>query len=316
MDIEKGSGVHIIRILILVFVLLSSVSADNWQSYTIENGNFTIEFPGEPNEQTKKVATEFGNLDMNILVYSDKDLSYTVTYTDYPSSVLSTVNIDTFLINARKGAVKNTNGILLQDMIINYETYPGREVRIAIMKGQAVIRIKYFLVGNRLYQVLAALPPAEEHTETTKRFFDSFTLNKNADIPFIEQLLQTIGYTYETREKGKYNLTLNYDDERTQLIHIWPFISNVTSKEEYDIWSTIAKYPSVLADSIYQKILIKNGTSDIGRFQTFKTDDGYLLVYSAVYAGKYDAAILKKVILDVSGISDYFEKMITQKDDY
>jgi hypothetical protein len=109
---------------------------------------------------------------------------------------------------------------------------------------------------------------------------------------------------------------LGYDDHRTQLVHLTPFISNVTSREEYDIWSTVAYYQGLLPDTIYQKLLIKNGEADIGSFQIFKVDSGFVLVYSAVLNGEYDAAILKKVILDVSGIADYFEEIITKKDEY
>lgn len=307
---------NIFRIIILFFFLFSISYSNNWKTYTIKGGNFTVKFPGEPKQQTQMLDTKIGKFDMPMLVYADGDLSYIVGFTDLPKSAMTTVNIDTFFNNAKKGVLKNTNGTLLQEKIITYKSYPGREIRISIMNGKAIIRSRYFLAGNRFYEILAVLPPDKEYIENTIRFFDSFTIEDNADLPFIEQLLKSIGYTYEITDKGEYRLTLGYDDQRTQLIHLTPFISNVTSKEEYDIWSTVAYYNGFLPDTIYQKLLIKNGEADIGRFQIFKVDSGYVLVYSAVLNGKYDAAILKKVILDVSGIADYFEKMITNKDEY
>jgi len=306
----------IAHIMLSSLFLLSVAYSSNWKTYTIKDGKFTIELPGEPKQQTQTLDTEFGKLDMSMLIYTNENSSYIVGFTDYPKSSMTTVNIDTFFENAKKGALKNTNGTLLQEKVIAYKTYPGREIKVSAMNGKAIILMRFFLAGNRFYEVLAALPPDEEYTENTKRFFDSFTIEDDAELPFIEQLLKSIGYNYEMTDKGNYRLVLKYEDQRTQLIHLTPFVSNVTSKEEYDVWSTVAYYRGPLPDTIYQKLLIKNGEADIGSFQTFKVDSGYVLVYSAVLNGKYDATILKKVILDVSGIADYFEEMITKKDKY
>ncbi len=304
--------------VILLFLIFSVTNAypNNWQTYTIPGGNFTIQFPGEPEQNTQEVATAFGNVEMKMLMYSVEDFYCAVAFADLLQLPRTKTEVDSFFNNAIKGMVHKANGQLVFKQPITYDNYPGREIKLLVMNGTAILRGRLFLAGNRLYQLIAITKSGNNKTEMIEKFWDSFTIDYDTGVPFIERLLKEIGYTYELADDGEFQLTLLYEDQRSQLVHIYPFVSETTKKVAYDVWSTVAAYQEMLPDTIYQKLLIKNGESNNGRFQAFAIDSGYVLVYSAVLSESFDAAILKKVILDVAGIADVFEQMITNKDDY
>ncbi len=302
--------------IILIVVIFYSASANEWKEYYLENGDFSVEFPSDPEKKIQQIPSQYGILDMNMLTYTDGNSNFTASYTDYPLSSIVSVNIDSFLNGARDGALKNTNGKLISEKVIQYKNHPGREIKFSLLDGKAMIRAKYYLVRNRLYQILVVAPPADLYNKNLQTFYDSFKLTEGAGLPFIEQLLTNNGYNYNIGEKGEYHITLRFEDNRTHLVRISPFVSNVNSKQSFDIWSVVAKFKSSLPDSIYHKLLVKNGEADIGRFQCFKSGDEYLLAFSAVFNGIMDQKILKKIVVDVASISDTFESQITQKDDY
>jgi hypothetical protein len=141
-------------------------------------------------------------------------------------------------------------------------------------------------------------------------------LTEDAGLSPAEQLLKTIGWTYDKQEDGDIHLTLQFEDERTQLVRLVPVVSSFTGLQTYDIWSVVSNDPMAVPDSMYRKMLIRNGDTDIGRFQIFPGDSADLIVYSAVFEGEMNPEILKDIINEVAAMADIFEEQITRKDDY
>lgn len=132
----------------------------------------------------------------------------------------------------------------------------------------------------------------------------------------MEKLLNEIKYDFETSDDGIYYVTLEFEDSRTQLVRIEPFKSTLTNKIQFEIWTPVVLYTAGIPDSIANRLLIENSDIEIGRFESFENEDGYLVVLSALFYGKFDKNILKTIIAEVAAVSDIFEFDLTQKDDY
>ncbi len=306
------------KILIFVLIIIQSgiLLAQDWQEYTIEGSDFYVKLPEPPEKKVQEIPSTQGIITMNMLTCIDGQMNFIVSFSDYPATSLNNVNLDSFFIQARDGAVKNIQGKLISEKIIKYNDYPGREIKFSVMEEKAMVKNRFYLVKNRLYQVMAIVDPLQLYTDPVEKYFASFRLTEDAGIPRIEKLLKNIGYTYDTTPKGEYHVTLRFEDQRTHLVRIAPFVSDLTLKELYDIWAIISNDSLAIADSIYTSMLIKNGETSIGKFQLFPKGNKNLLVYSAVFMGELTQEILKKIINDVASIADIYEEQITGADEF
>jgi len=86
---------------------------------------------------------------------------------------LEEVGQEGVLDGARDGAVANTQGTLLSELIIEVEGNPGREVKISVDGGKATSIAKIFLVGDHLYQAIVVTPRDDAYRPGVRRFLDS-----------------------------------------------------------------------------------------------------------------------------------------------
>lgn len=147
----------------------------NWKMFTSQEGNFSALFPGEPKEKTQNELV----FKMHSFVFSTKKVAYYVSYTDFPEK-LRVSPTDKFYDNARNGSL-GKDGKLLQEKSITIEGFPGREIQVDKNKGEAFVVDRYFLVANRMYQVMAVVPKQDQSSTNISYFLDSFSLlKKNA----------------------------------------------------------------------------------------------------------------------------------------
>jgi hypothetical protein len=126
-----------------------------------KDGKFTVALPDKPTEQTNKVPTAVGQLEMHMFVIDQKDRAYLVTYSDYPKdSVVD--KADKVLDGVVDGNAKALKGKLAsQDKItitVGKKDYPGREITVELPDKKGLYKARAFLVGDRLYQVVALGP--------------------------------------------------------------------------------------------------------------------------------------------------------------
>ncbi len=144
-----------------------------------------IEFPGTPTSQVQSVKTALGDLTMNIHMYevpagaTDDNFLYGLIDSEYPDSVINSDKkelLDQFFRKSVDGAVSNVHGQLLTEQTIGLEGYPGRDIRVNYQQGVAVIRMRFYLVRNRLFLLQTITDPKKESNPSIGRFFDSFSL--------------------------------------------------------------------------------------------------------------------------------------------
>ncbi len=170
---------------LILFSLMSFVKPDGWYLFQSEQYGYKIEFPKEPTENPQVVNSEIGELKMNIFMYDaskvgkDDNLIYMINYTEYPDTSINskrTEILDDFFRNSIDGAVKNVRGELLSEKIIKIGEYPGREIKIDFKDGMAVIRMRLYLVRNKMYLLQTITETKKDFNKSITKFMDSFEL--------------------------------------------------------------------------------------------------------------------------------------------
>jgi hypothetical protein len=168
-------------LLVIFFPLTVGAQDKKEPPFQSKDGKFTVTLPAKPTEQTTKVPTDVGQLDMHMFIVDQKDRAYLVTYIDYPKGSVGD-KADKVLDGVVDGNVKGTKGKLTsQDKItltVGKKDYPGRAVTIAMPDNKNVYRGRAFLVGDRLYQVVALGPDEFVKGDAVKGYLDSFKIDE------------------------------------------------------------------------------------------------------------------------------------------
>jgi hypothetical protein len=162
---------------------LLNVSQPDWQTYQSPAGRYSILMPGRPKEQTQAFESAVGTLDLHIATYENRSGAYLVMYVDYPADLVAAGQASAILDGAAQGAVANVDGQLTRQQAVSLGAAPGREIEFdaAAQGAQPATRIKvrYYLVGRRLYQVMVVAPQAQGLPADAPKFLDSFNLNES-----------------------------------------------------------------------------------------------------------------------------------------
>jgi len=169
---------------VLVILLFSHfVKPNEWFWLESKQYGYKVEFPDKPTERPQRIKSAIGELKLNMFIYDaskapqDDNLMYMVNYTEYPDSVVNAdkiENLDVFFRGAIDGAVKNVNGKLLSEKIIELGKHEGREVKVDFQDGVAVIRMRMFLVQNKMYMLQTITETSKDFNKSITRFMDSF----------------------------------------------------------------------------------------------------------------------------------------------
>ena len=142
-----------------------------------KDGRFTVQMPGEPKEQTSKVNTPIGPIDVHLFISApDPKSAYMVGYSDYPEEVVKKSDSDKILDGARDGAVRNVKGTLESEKKITMDGHPGRDYVISTEGFRGRERI--YLVNARLYQVMLLGSKEFVTGKDADKFLDSFKLTE------------------------------------------------------------------------------------------------------------------------------------------
>jgi hypothetical protein len=95
-------------------------------------------------------------------------------YSDYPETILK-APADKVLDGGRDGALANTEGKLVSDQGLSLDGFAGREFIIEI-PGKGLMKLRTFLVRQRLFQVMAMGTKEKIEHEDTGKYLASFRL--------------------------------------------------------------------------------------------------------------------------------------------
>jgi hypothetical protein len=149
-----------------------------------DTGHFVAVFGGAVQRGSQQVPTKVGNIAMNMIYYDGGTIAHMVIYCDYPAgSVASSGGPEKVCANASDGAVKSVNGTIRTSSAYQLGDSNGLEVVADIPPKNpkdpstaSVARLRFFVVGDRLYQVMYIGPTGQETSPEAVTFLDSFRL--------------------------------------------------------------------------------------------------------------------------------------------
>jgi hypothetical protein len=157
-----------------------------WQPVDESNLGFKIEMPGEPKRVVVQATNETGGEEpvSMLLLKPDSDRSFAIAWADKPPVArMNDLTADKTLDQARDGALNRTGSTPISEIRTNPQGFPGRDV-VAHNVGGGVLDARFIYAGTRLYMLIATSPSsAARHEDEVIRFFNSFTVTGNSEIP-------------------------------------------------------------------------------------------------------------------------------------
>jgi hypothetical protein len=150
-----------------------------WQVYHSKEGGYTVWLPGAPMESSSEVAGATRPRQIRQAILKDllSGLHFQVNYSDFGDIIFP--DAEAALDAARDGAVRKINASSLREERIKLGPHPGRDLRIALPGGKGlVVRARFFLVGQRNYQLLVAGPAKAAEGPAAIQFLESFRLDR------------------------------------------------------------------------------------------------------------------------------------------
>ena len=157
------------------------VDGPSGTEYVSAAGRFTIRFPGVPQEFEGTHDTKVGQI-ASRFVMLNTDITHVVNYTDYPMNMEQPELVKRVLDNARDGGlarVAKEEPRILSETDVSVLGHPGKLLRVEL-KGDAIVRYKIVVVGNRVYVLSVGTPKRPDaqadYEKRATTFFDSFKL--------------------------------------------------------------------------------------------------------------------------------------------
>lgn len=153
---------------------------DEWEEFSFGYAGFRVALPATPVEEVIPADPELGLGESGAILLDTggNTLGYGAFYRDYIDlPPLETPEaIATFFDDFRDDFVANgvLDGQLLREREIMLDSHPGREMEIIGTEG--FLKTRVYLVGDRLYMIVAVAMTEETYPETGDRFLDSFEL--------------------------------------------------------------------------------------------------------------------------------------------
>jgi hypothetical protein len=157
-----------------------------WRPVDESSQGFKLEMPGDPQRVVVQATNEAGNTEpvSMLLVKPDSERTYAIAWAEKPPVArMNDLVPDKTLDQARDGAMNKTNTTLVSEIRSNPQGFPGRDV-VTRNAGGGILDTRFVYAGARLYMLIATAPSASaRHEEDVFRFFNSFAIASNTQIP-------------------------------------------------------------------------------------------------------------------------------------
>jgi len=159
-----------------------SLAAAELKDFADPDGGFTVQMPGQPTASTQKA----GGGDMKLYVTEEESDAGSgaclVSVLVIPGAgEEANARLQQRLDGGVDGLLRSMSGKLVEvERIQLSDKYPGRFVRAKVKMGETdgVARARFFLVGDKLYQVMAVGTDSWIDGEDRSTFLRSFKLTK------------------------------------------------------------------------------------------------------------------------------------------
>lgn len=147
-----------------------TASPSIWKQFTNETGGFNLLMPGQPTENKSDGVTSFS------VTRAREAVTYTVSFIDFPVNPAQEANgINDAFMGIKEG-ITEEGGKVQQEQAINLNNFPGQELRIVMPDG-AITRIRSYIVGKRLFLIMASTTKEASLKKSLQGYLDSFRIN-------------------------------------------------------------------------------------------------------------------------------------------
>lgn len=157
-----------------------------WRPVDETSQGFRLEMPGDPRQIVVQADNETGSTEpiAMIQVKPDSGRTFAVAWADKPPVArMNDLVPDKTLDDARDGALARTATTKISEVRSNPQGFPGRDIEARNVAG-GILDARLIYARSRLYMLIATSPSVTgRHEEDVMRFFNSFTIAGNTQIP-------------------------------------------------------------------------------------------------------------------------------------
>jgi hypothetical protein len=122
-----------------------------WKEFSSAAGRFKVSLPGNPTKTSTTIKLSLGNIKRHTFTLWAGFGTFFVSYSDLPVNLDEPDDIKEFLDHHWEKDEVVSQGKLLSRTEIELDGYPGREFIVETPKS--TFRMRYYLVGQRFYQI-------------------------------------------------------------------------------------------------------------------------------------------------------------------
>jgi hypothetical protein len=148
----------------MLFVTMASGQTE-WKQFTNPSGNFSVLFPGTPQEQASGAPRH-----LHLFGAKTGAESYGLAYADYASGT----NWAEAINSERDSMVNSFGGKVVEEQRTSIEGFPGKWIRFVGRDTSGELAI--YFVGHRLYLLDALTPKGARRPTNFSQFLNSFRL--------------------------------------------------------------------------------------------------------------------------------------------
>ena len=125
-----------------------------WKEFSSTTGSFKVKLLGNPTETSTTIESSLGKIRRHTFTFGAGFATFLVSYSDLPVILAEPDQVKEFLDHMHEGEVSFVQGKLLSMTEIELDGYPGRD--FIVETPNLKFRMRYYLVGQRFYQIAAS----------------------------------------------------------------------------------------------------------------------------------------------------------------
>jgi hypothetical protein len=179
--------------LFCVLAVLSALGAcvqSEWRELPVSDGAFSVLMRGDPTYARQQLKTPAGNMVAHLYSSDRADSFFAVGYADYPLATVIGGSPDQLFSGVRDTWLRRIEGKLTasDNTIKLARQYPGTEFQAEgkVKGADAFVHARFYLVDQRLYQVIAMGRKDSVPQGLVNRFLNSFRLIPQSDVGTIQ----------------------------------------------------------------------------------------------------------------------------------
>lgn len=163
----RGLIVALVTFISIYFLAACSGQDDiKWEKYNSTQLGYSIEFPGPYEEDGQTITYEVSN-----------DEAYLVMATDFGQGALDGTSIDLILDGSIEVGIGENK--ILEQREYEHQGQIGREVVYNDIENESFVKMRMFIVGDRLYQISYTSRQEEDlKLDEVNGFFNSLSIDQ------------------------------------------------------------------------------------------------------------------------------------------